>query len=566
MAIDARTIEANHARMETARSQYDVLWSETASLVFPRQGGAFTARLQAAGWDDLRVPEAEMHEPYAVQALEDGVSAFEGFVMPRGQRWQTLEVADESLMRRVRVQQWLELVERRLFALRNDPESGFANAVHESASSLFAFGTQSMWIEKRYDWRARDYVGLSYRSDWVGDVWFECDAQGLPMRTHRSQVMTAEAAALKFGLAELPEKMAQAAASDNPDTRARKFTVLHVIEPNHAMDPARLDWRGKPWWSCYYSVEDKAVFREGGYDSLPRVVSRFANAPNQTYGWSPTMAVLPQIRALQQMTLDRLAAAELAMMPPLLSIDDDLDGGVLDLKGYGVTRGGLDDRGNPLFREFLTQADATDAEKLTMEARAAIDKAFYRDLFQLNREQKTHVSALRTQEEIAEKGQLLAPLARQEHEWLSPMTQRELALMDELGLLDDMPGEVAEYFAANGGITLRYDNTLSHMQEATGSAAFMSLAQQVGLMAQYDPGYIEHFNREFPPSLVLPELGRIAGVPAAMKASDEDKAAFDAEKQQKAQLDALLQAAPALAGAAKDAANAGQMMDSAYVG
>ena len=75
-------------------------------------------------------------------------------------------------------------------------------------------------------------------------------------------------------------------------------------------------------------------------------------------------------------------------------------------------------------------------------------------------------------------------------------------------------------------------------------------------MAVFDPSYVERFNREYPPERVIPELGRIAGVPAAMRSTEEERAAMDAEKQRQLQLQQVLAAVPALAGAAKDVAAA----------
>lgn len=553
MLIDPKAVKANQARMETDRAPFDALFAEIAVLVFPRQSAYFGGGLSNADWDRWRTPESVMHSPYAALALEDGVSAFEGFVMPRGQRWQGLELADEGLMKRVPVLQWLEQVERRLFALRNDPMSGFANAVHESAMSLFSFAVQSMWIETRFDPRTGDYAGLSYQSEFVGDIWIERDAEGYAMRIHRRCTLSNEAALRKFG-ERAPAKVREAVEKDRGGER---FTYLHVIERNPALDPGRIDAKGKPWVSGYYSDDPAEMFMEGGYATLPRVYSAWARAPHATYGHSPTMTALPEIRMEQEIRLDRAFGAELRLKPPLLAGDDELDEGMLEIKAHGVTIGGLDERGEAKFKTFLEDADATDARELTSECRAVIDKAYYRDLLQLNREYKSHIPANRIAEEVAEKGLLLGPLARQEDEWLSRMTQRELALMDEMGLLDDMPEEVAAYFSAAGGIMLRYDNGLSHMQEAGKSAAYLNLAQQVGLLAQFDPGVVEDFKREYPMPKVLPELGRIAGVPASMMATDEEKAAYDQAKAQQQQIATLIQAAPALSSAAKDIAGIG---------
>jgi hypothetical protein len=58
-------------------------------------------------------------------------------------------------------------------------------------------------------------------------------------------------------------------------------------------------------------------------------------------------------------------------------------------------------------------------------------------------------------------------LKRQETEWFTPQTERELDLMNEMGMLDDMPPEVAE---AGGLYQIIYDNPLATARKA-GEAA-----------------------------------------------------------------------------------------------
>lgn len=554
----ADRIKANQARMESERSAFDALWAEIASLVFPRQNVFFGGGMNAAEWGKHTTPEAVVHDPYAAQALEDGVAAFEGFVMPRGQRWQKLAIEDETLMKRVQNRRWLEALEKRLFKRRNDPQSGFASNVHESGMSLFSFALQSMWIDHRRHPATGQIIGLSYQSEFVGEVWIDLDADGNVMRVHRRLTMTAEQAMMKWG--DRSPSEVKKAMNDRKPQRDKVMTFLHVIEPNPAMIRGRLDKAGKPWAACYFCEASGEVFIEGGYHTMPRVVSQFSRAPNATYGSSPVMKALPLIRMLQQIWLDRIVGAELGLKPPLLTMDDVMDSAVIDLRPFGETVGGLDERGNPTVRAmFEAKGDPTDARELTAEARALIDRVFYRDLLQINREMKTHISAARTMEEIAEKGLLLAPLARQEDQWLSRMTERELALMAEIGDMDDMPDDIAKYFEAQGGMDIRYDNQLSHMQEAGKSVAFLNLAQQVGLMAQYDPSYVDEFKLIYPTEKVLPELGRIAGVPASMMATEAEIADKKAERQEKAALEQLAQVAPALSGAANDMAQIGNM-------
>jgi hypothetical protein len=553
--IDPTKVKANQSRMEAARSTHDSLWAEIARLVYPEQNNQlFGGSMRGSKWMREQATTTTAHEPYAAQALEDGVSLFESYVMPRGQRWQRLTLADDALMRKVVNQQWVEAKEKQLFSLRNDPRSGFTSAVHESAMSLFSFGPQSLWLDVRRD-QLGQIAGLSYQSEFIGDVWIERDAEGNPMRLHRRIELTAEAALAKWG-DDAPPKVREAMTGTNANP-AKPFHFLHVIEPNLAFDPERIDAKGKVWSAGYYCEASDMMFKTGGYNTLRRIVSAFHRANKSTWGRSPTMKVLPTIRLEQEMWLDRAFAAELKLKPPLLLPDDDID--VVEIKPFGMTYGGLDERGNPMVREMLTGSDATDARELSGEAKALIDRAFYRDLLQLNREYKSHIAAARVAEETAEKGTLLSPLANQEQWWLSPMTEAELVMMAEIGLFDDAPPEVAEYLASEGGIGIKYDNGLTAMQEAGKSAAFLNVAGQVAVLAQIDPSVVEDFKREFPMSKVIPELARIAGVPASMRATEDELAQYDAEKAQQAQLQQLLAAAPALAGAAKDAASAGAM-------
>lgn len=546
--ITAEGVKANQARMETLRSNYDPLWGEIARLVYPEMNQFYGGAM--AGWYAMGGrKDAQMHEPYAAQAMEDGVSLFEGFVMPRGQRWQKLGL-DADLMKSIRVQQWVEQKEMRLFALRHDPESGFVGAVHESAMSLYAFAAQSMWIDIRYSPVSGRRLGLSYESEFVGEQFVEWDAAGNPFRMHRKFALTAEQALGKFGR-DTPEPVLKAIKDNKPKTQ--EFEFIHVIEPNLEFDPERIDHRGKPWSAAYYLCGgDHQVFLRGGYHSKPRIFSTFTRGLRNSWGFSPTMRILPQIRLLQEITHNRVFSSELKLLPPLLAGDDELDGAILELKALGVTYGGLDERGNPKVRTYFEASDSTDAQVLSQEARAIIDKGYGRDLLQIAREQKTHITATRTEEERAEKGVLLAPLARQESEWLAPMTVRELALMAEMGEFNDAPGEVLEYFEAEGEFSWVYDNELTRMMQAQDTTAFLSLAQQVGLLAQFDKTVVDDFRREYPMARVLDVLGKNAGVPASMRATDEEKQAFDAQKQQEAQQQALLAALPAVSDTVKN--------------
>lgn len=538
--FDDTTIEANQVRMESRRSGFDSMRSELAAMLLPHRP-EYNQRSIGASNPRTETPFDE----YAALALMDGVAAFEGFTMPRGQKWQGIEIGDEALMSNLAVEQWLEQVSLRVFRMRNDPESGFTSAIHEGVENLYAMGEQSLWVDRRRDDRGR-FKGISYQAESIDGVFVENDAEGRPLRVHRRFRLSAEAALHKFGR-DTPKKVREAA--EKQTTTATDFEFLHVIERNPAVAPDRIDNGAMPWRACYFSVADKAHFQAGGYRVLRRIISRWNKSSEQDYGTGPARLVLAAIRAAQVMMQDRVLGVEQLVKPPLLVEDDELDRSVIDLGPYGVTYGGLS-QGRPTIAPLFPAIDLSQAKDLHGEVRTVIDYAFQRHLLQINREQKTHISAARTIEEIAEKGVLLSPLARQEGELFAPLLNAELDILWDEGLLDDMPPVLFAWFRAGAGVQATYDNRLTQMMLASEAAGYFRMAEQVGAIAQYAPDAIGMFTREYPLAKVVPGLGRVNGVPARWRASDEEKAAGDQADAQAAQQQLLLEAIPVLTGAA----------------
>lgn len=554
--FDKAEVQATQKRMERNRSAIDQYWSLVARLVYPEMDGFNSKSMKK--FHTMRHPgEMGTHDPYAALALDDGVSVAQGFVTPHGKRYQKLALP-AVLMDNVANQQWVEDIEELLFEMRDDPESGFVQSIHQSFMSLYAFSAQSMWVDARYDPMGQP-IGLRYESEFIGEIYWERDSRSGFMRIHRKFSLTAEQALHRFK-DDAPKAVKGAVKDDN---KSQTFEFIHVIAANEKFDPERIDAMGKPIKGCYYICgDDDEVFLEGGYNSMPRIGSVFTPTATSDWGYSPTMRVLPQILRLQEIDNDRTIAAELRLLPAFLAADDELDGAILDMTSGGITHGGLDERGNAMYQPIDLVGDATDALNLVQEARAAIDKAYGRDLLQINRELKTHITATRTAEEMAEKGVLLAPLARQEANWISPMTKRELALLEDMGMLPEMPPGVQEYFEENGALHWTYDNQLSRLRKAEDTAAFLGFAEQVAALGQMgdEEGrqkLMQAFDRNFDPDRVVEMLADNAVIPARVKRTDEERAAYDEQASEDSERQALLEAVPVIADAAKNAAAAG---------
>lgn len=545
--FDPKEIEREQTEMEQARQGFDRMMWESAVWFLPSH-----QKFDSLGeFQSSRGPQNDVRifDPHGSQALDQAKALMRSYLMPRGQIYQRWQLPDEDLMKLRHVHEWVDEKNRRLFALRNDPKAGFTGQTGESCASLLALGMQSMWPDIRRDVRG-EYAGLSYRSDFVGQVYVKTDAQGLVSTVHYTFSLSAEKAATKPEL--MDSEAVKKAIRDKSGDRLIQF--IHVIKPNAQFDEARIDWRGKPWAGCYFERGQKQVLKVGGYRSMPRIVSRYETAPNEDYGRCPAFKVLPAVRAGQQLIQDLVLASELNAMPPLGAHDDMLDQTV-KYAAREVTYGAIDHRGNRRLVPLIEGSDMSGSFNTLEMQHRVIDRAFYVDMLAIRNELKSHVTDSQLFERQEDKGILLDPLSNQEAEWLSPMLDREIDLMDEMGEFDDMPGEVSE--ALEGGMNLlevTYDNGLTRAQDAGQAAGFFRLLEQFAPIFQADQSNEtwDKFWRKYDFEKVMDGLSRINGVPVAWETDEDVRKDLEQRSLVRSEQQDLITALPAVAKSARD--------------
>lgn len=549
--LDIPATMRRQQEMEACRSTFDTKWQGAAELFLPRQADYFNGSMRSEGQD----PDVHVFDEYGQEALKDGVSIFEGFVMPRGSLWQMLAPPSDipELKKLQHVREWFEIKSNRLHEYRNDAASGFATQVAESVSSLMCFGNQDMTVEVRTDPVTKRKVGLSYSSNHIGRVFIDAKKNGLPNRRHEKIEWTAEQALDFFGADKLQRapKVMEAAA-DPKKAYTQKFQFLYVIQPNTAIDTGRLDWRGKPLVAGYLSLADKEWVDIGGYRHSPSVYSRFFKSPRETYGRGPGTEALRSIRSAQQIMLDLMVGAEMALMPPLAAADDMLDQQIV----YGareVTYGAIDARGHKMVDRLFDVGDMNPALALQEKVHERIDRAFYRNLLTINQDLKSHVTNDQLYDRTQEKGILLTPLSRQETEWFTPMMDREVDCMAEMGDFDDMPHELRE---AGGAKAVVYDNPLNRAMKAEQAGGFFKMLNLLTPLMNVDQNVAKVIAQEYPAEKVVRGLGDVLAVPASWQASDQERAQFQAQLASEQQQAALLQAMPVVGKTAADLSRA----------
>lgn len=522
-----------HGQMKSLRGTLDSHCQEIAERIMPRAAD-FNGNQRTEG-----VKRTEkVFDSTGALALNRFGAAMESILTPRTQTWAKMRASDPSLQKNTEVQRYLSEVNRRLFAARYSAKANFASQQSEVYLSLGAFGTGALYIDEVMGY------SLRYKSVHLGCLYIMENAAGAIDRVHREFRYTARQAIAMYGETALPESIRKAARNEP----GRKFDFIHCVAPREEMQYGRRDYKGMKFAACTITTEGNTLVKEGGYRTFPYAVSRYVTSPDETYGRSPAMDCLPDIKTLQEQAKTNLRVGQKMADPPLL-LQDFEDGGLqaFSLQPGALNYGGVNSSGQALVVPLQTSSNLPVSLEMQDGTRKIIDSHFLVNLFQIlvDTPQMTATEAmLRAQE----KGMLLAPTAgRQQSEALGPMIEREMDLLSAAGQLPEMPDALRE---AGAEYEIEYDSPISRAQRAEEGIGIVRTIEALTPLAQIDPKVMRIFNTERTARI----LAEVNGAPPEALNSPEEMEAMDAEAAQSEQMAGLVQAAPAISGAAANLA------------
>ena len=522
--MDSRADEVirRHERLKSERSIWDSHWQELAERIWPDRA-LFT---QKKAWTEGEKRTDKIFDATAALALTRFAAAMESMLTPRTAKWHRLRVSNEELNESPVVQRYLDEVTSILFRVRYSPQANFASQAHEGYMSIGAFGTGGLLLEDMLG------TGIRYKSIDLANTYVCESRHGIVDTVHREFQYTARQALQHFEEKALPAKIREAY-EKNPE---QKFDFVHCVKPNEERERGQRDYRGMEFASYYVSIDGKSIVEEGGYRSFPYAMGRYITTPGETYGRSPAMLVLPDIKMLNEMQKTIIRAAHLQVSPPLL-LQEDGALQAFDLRPNALNFGGVDDQGRQMV-QALNINGRLDIGMEMLEARQRIiNDAFLVTLFQILVEQP-NMTATEAMLRAQEKGALLAPtMGRQQSEMLGPLIERELDILGRAGMLPPMPDELID---AGGEVEVEYVSPLNRAQRAEDGVAILRTFEAIAPLASVDPSVMMAFD--------LPqaarELADINGMPAKVLRSKEDIQKMQDEQKQAMGMQQLLEAAP----------------------
>lgn len=534
-----------HQAMQVERRMWEPLWRDCATFIDPNSDdfGAEPERKQGNKKGE------KVFDNTAIMARDRLAAAHESMLTPRNTKWHGLRCARADLNDRDDVQEYLEAVRDRVFGARYRPHANFASQIGAYYQQLDTFGTSGVFVDEIMG------TSLRYKAMHLNELYVREDFQGRVVSVNRKFTLTASQAvdAMNKGkFSSLPKAILDQAA--DPAQKLRRTWFIHHVcreadDGDYGEGYERNSW---PVESCYFIPDYLWLAGEGGYRTMPYAIGRYTTGPREVYGRAPGMTVLRDIQMLQEMNKTAARITQREADPPMF-IGGMAGNEPFSMRPGAINKGMVDPAtGRLMAQAFQSQADLQALLAMIQDRRQGINDAFYVTLFQILLERPPNMTATEALLRAQEKGLLLAPtMGRQQSEFLGPMIEREIDILTEAGEFDDlvMPDVMRQ---SGTGIEVVYEAPINRLMKSDEALGVIRTFQALEGPAAIKPEIMDRVDWD-KASRVIAEAN---GTPASLILDDEQFAKIQQAKQAQINADMLAKTAPAVAGAARDMAQA----------
>jgi len=345
--------------------------------------------------------------------------------------WFKLILTDQEAMRRGAVRTWLQETEAILYDLFQ--RSNFYETMAEVFSDGASIGTAALYCEED-DKIPRT---INFRAPHFKQIFIDDNRWGRVDTVFNKMPLTSREALAMFG-EEIFDAPTLKRFKDNPYEIA---WFLHVVIPREEREPRAADALNMPFAS-YYIYEDKQLLaEEGGYHTMPYIVWRWRTNTGETYGQSPTMKALPDIKRLNQISKTILQAGHRYVEPPVAVPAEMI--GDLDLRPRGMNL--YEDPSRVPF-PINTMGSFPIARDMEAGIEEHVRAHYHADFFLLMSHQMGHnMTATQVTEMQGEKAAVLGTITgRINNELLSPTINRVFSIAQHNQWLPEIPREMQE--------------------------------------------------------------------------------------------------------------------------
>nr|DAF54003.1 MAG TPA: head to tail connecting protein [Siphoviridae sp. ctFgp7] len=456
----AKKIKRRFEALRAERQNWSNLWQDVSEFVLPRKADFIVK--QTPG----KVRTKKIFDTTATNSAELLAGAVHGMLTNSAVPWFRLRFADKRLNEKAENKRFLDDAGDAILQEINRPDAAFVTNIHEVYLDLAVLGTAALYV----GWNDEKDC-LDFRSIFLNEIYIDEDERGNVDTVFRVYKADVRLLSKQFGAENLPDELKNDLSAERFD---RKYRIIHAIYPN-ARYSGGLKTMGinYPWRSVYLLEEKECVLQEGGYEELPILVVRWTKSSSETYGRSPAISALPDIKMLQTMMRDTLEAAAKANNPPYFVHDENSILPQVVLPGQFIY---VDDE--PKAMEVGRMLPYNDV--ITEATRQRIRTAFYNDALQLTG--GARMTATEVLQRTEEKRRLMAPvLGRLEQELLGPMIARVFRLLYARGVIRLPEGATPDNFP---GMRVEYVSPMAVAQKQEQAQSVLMAVQTAGAVSQ----------------------------------------------------------------------------------
>jgi hypothetical protein len=368
------------------------------------------------------------------------------------------------------VRKWLQTTVRDMHTVLN--QSNFQTEVHEMYMDIGAFGTGCLQAEED------DVDVVRFTARFIADYYICENHLGFIDEIILEWKWNANQLVSMYGEENVPKEVKDCYAKADD----KKFCVLQHVYP------ARNEYPGKKGWESYHVLPDQGhVLSEGKFNSFPFMVPRWTKAAGETYGRSPAMVALPELKVLNKMNETMLIGAQKVVDPPVQMEDDGV------ILPFISRPGGINfiRPGSEPIRPIFNDTRLDFGFQAMEDRRKRVRDAFFVNQLQLSQDQK-YMTATEVMQRTEESMRLLGPmLGRMSVEFLNPLIARLYQIMTLKKLIAPPPPELMQR-----GLSAKFSSVIARSQRAAEGQAVMKTLEMAAPFIQLDPRASQNFNAD----------------------------------------------------------------------
>lgn len=507
-------LERRRAALWTERTgEWDAHWKDCQKYIEPSLG-----RFEQHEVNDGDKKRGSVIDETASESLDILVAGLSAGLTSPARPWFRLITPDTDMMEFGPVKAWLHEVEKRMRTIFT--ASNVYSVLPQSYGELGLFGTDLTFWLRSFNTVVR---GVSVT---CGEYALALNEEGEVDTTFRVYSPTVEQMVASFGADAVSANVRSM--FDRGDYYKR-IEVYHGVYRRKEREAGRVDGSNLPFASVYWEKgrQDQPL-SVSGFAEKPFTATRWRVTGLDTYGRSPGMKALGNVKQLQFQERRKAQVIDKLVSPPMTGPTALRESGASLVAG-GITYVDGIQGSSPAFRPAY-QVDSSALPNLAADmedVRNRVRKAFFADLFLMISQLDNVRSATEVVARQEEKMLMLGPvLERIASEKLNPLIDRAFALMGENGLLPPPPPELE-------GVDLRVDyvSILAQAQKAVSTTAVERLVGFVGNIAAAKPDVLDKLDED----QAVDEYADMLGVPPSLVRSDDVVAEMRAARQQQQQ-------------------------------